>query len=63
MVSDGVEIPDATAAELVQPQLLGRKLVTYAVRPVFLLNGVKVEGAEATAVVDHTKYGLMILLK
>ena len=61
--ADGVEIAGATEAELVEAQEPTRGKVIYAVKPVFVINGDPVEGEAASAVGDHTKLGLSIILR
>ena len=61
--ADGVEIAGATEAELVETQEPTRGKVTYTVKPVFVINGNSVEGEAASAVGDHTKFGLAIIFR
>ena len=57
------EIVGETGAELRVARQEGRKLVTYSVKPVFMVNGERIEGEAASATVDHTVIGMRILVK
>ena len=57
------EIVGETGAELSVAQQPGRELVTYSVKPVFEVGGEQVEGAAASATVDHSVVGMTILVR
>ena len=57
------EIVGETGAELSVARQEGRELVTYSVKPVFIVNGEQVEGEAASATVNHQALGMLIEVK